>query len=122
MPLPFPSQRRFQVRRQAAAREVAPSDYLHPPKIKPKLVTRIAFHLLPHHPTMKAILINWKTTLFGIGTLAGGIAAGAMTLADGWQSGDLDALTAAGAAITGGFAMIFARDADKSSQDSGVRR
>jgi hypothetical protein len=70
---------------------------------------------------MKAILANWKTTLLGVATVAGGIATIANTLADGWQNGDLELLTAGGAAVTAGAAMIFARDADKSSQDSGVR-
>lgn len=70
---------------------------------------------------MKAILTNWKTTLGGIGLLASGIAAAAHTLADGWQSGDMDLMTAAIGGITGGFAMIFARDADKSSETSGAK-
>ena len=70
--------------------------------------------------TVKSILANWKTSLLGAATLLGGLAAIAHTLSDGWQTGDLDLITAGGTAVSGGFAMIFARDADKSSEDSGA--
>lgn len=70
---------------------------------------------------LKAILKNWKTTLAGVGVLLGGVSVIAKTLSDGWQPGDMELLTGAGTAVAAGFGMIFARDADKSSQDSGVR-
>lgn len=88
---------------------------------KVNLKNRVLDWTLIRNKTMKAILANWKTTLGGIGLLASGIAAAAHTLADGWQSGDMDLITAAIGGITGGFAMIFARDADKSSETSGAK-
>jgi hypothetical protein len=91
------------------------------PRTKSPLKLRALDWLLSNDKTMKAILANWKTTLLGTATLFGGLATIANTLADGWQSGDLELITASGTAVTAGAAMIFARDADKSSQDSGVR-
>lgn len=77
--------------------------------------------MLSLNQVMKSILTNWKTTLGGIGLLCGGIAAVARTLSDGWQPGDMELITTAVGAVTGGFAMIFARDADKSSESSGAK-
>lgn len=85
------------------------------------LVGFIGDALLKRNPTMKTILTNWKTTITGIGMIAGGIAAIARTLSDGWGDGDMNLITTAIGAVGGGFGLIFARDGDKSSQDSGVR-
>jgi hypothetical protein len=69
-------------------------------------------------------LINWKTTLLGISMVAGGIGSLAEHLhkaTDGHPL-SLEAFQMGGAAIIGGFGLIFARDANKSSQDSTIRK
>lgn len=82
---------------------------------------KVADFILKRNNTVKTALINWKTTVGGLATLFGGVTLILATLQDGWQSGDFDQLSAGITAITGGFALVFARDADKSSQDSGIR-
>lgn len=85
--------------------------------IKGKVVDFVA----SRNDTVKTALVNWKTTVGGLATLFGGVTLILTTLQDGWQGGDFDQLSAGITAITGGFALVFARDADKSSQDSGIR-
>jgi hypothetical protein len=69
-------------------------------------------------------LINWKTTLLGISMIAGGVGALADHLhkATAGNPLTLEAFQMGGAAIIGGFGLIFARDADKSSQASTIRK
>jgi len=84
-----------------------------------------------HRATMKFVakkllpfLVNWKTTLIGIGLVGGGVAGIAEHLA-GVADGKpltLEAVQVHLAAIAGGVAAIFARDANKSSQDSTIRK
>ena len=84
-----------------------------------------------HRATMKFVakkllpfLVNWKTTFLGITAIAGGVAGLSEHLvgvADG-KPLTLEALQLHGAAIVAGFGLIFARDADKSSQDSTIRK
>lgn len=68
-------------------------------------------------------LINWKTTLLGISMVCGGIGSLAEHLHKATEGHplSLEAFQLGGAAIIGGFGLIFARDADKSSQDSTIR-
>jgi len=84
-----------------------------------------------HRATMKFVakkllpyLINWKTTLIGIGLVAGGISGLADHLVGAVDGKPLtfEAIQLHLAAIAGGFAAIIARDADKSSQDSTIRK
>lgn len=64
---------------------------------------------------INTILANWKTTLFGIGALAGGVGTIVTALSDGFQVEDVKIITAAGAVIMSGFGNIFGKDADKSN-------
>lgn len=69
-------------------------------------------------------LVNWKTTLIGVSSVAGGIAGLAdhlVGVADG-KALTFEGLQTWGAMIMAGIGLIFARDADKSSQDSNIRK
>jgi hypothetical protein len=66
----------------------------------------------------KFFKINWKTTQAGIVATAAGLAIWGAALGDGFQLDDLKALAEGLAAIGGGIGLIFARDADKSSEES----
>jgi hypothetical protein len=57
---------------------------------------------------MNSLLINWKTTLFGVATAAGGIAALCNAIASGHV--DFTVLSTDLALITGGITGIFAKD------------
>jgi len=69
-------------------------------------------------------LLNWKTTLAGVGLIAHGIGSVADHL-HGATDGHpitLESLQLAIGEIIGGLGLIAARDANKSSQDSEIRR
>lgn len=69
-------------------------------------------------------LVNWKTTLLGISAVAGGVGGLADHLkdvADG-KPFTLEAVQLHFSAIAAGVGLIIARDADKSSQDSTIRK
>ncbi len=84
-----------------------------------------------HRATMKFVakklipfLVNWKTTIIGIGMIAGGISGLADHLVGAIDGKPLtfEAIQIQIYAISGGIAAIVARDADKSSQDSAIRK
>lgn len=62
---------------------------------------------------------SWKTSLAGVSTVLGGIAALAAMVAKGNYDGA--GISAAIAAITSGFGLMFARDNKVSSEDVGIR-
>lgn len=93
-------------------------------KQKPKsesLKGKVADAVLKRNQSMNSILINNKTTIGGIGSILSGLALIANTLADGWQSGDFDAVSGGVGLVSVGLSALFARDADKTSQDNGLR-
>lgn len=59
--------------------------------------------------------MNWKTTLAGIGAIMVAVGGALKTLFDGDPSTNID-LTATVAAVTVGFGLIAAKDADKKPQ------
>lgn len=69
---------------------------------------------------MYSIKVNWKTTLGGIGVIltAVGVALNAAFDGDPTTVVQVEPLVVE---VMVGLALIFARDGDKSSQDSGVR-
>lgn len=69
---------------------------------------------------MKAILVNWKTTAGGIASLLAGVTI-LLKMLSGEEPFSTDQLAVAFGLIGVGIAGIAARDADKSSQDSGIR-
>lgn len=69
---------------------------------------------------MQAVLANWKTTVLGIGVIAAAIAGFAKALADGDPATVADPAILV-AEVTAGVALIFARDANKSSEVSGAK-
>lgn len=84
-----------------------------------------------HRATMKWVtskilpfLINWKTTLSGVALIGHGIGALADHLHGATEGNPitLEGLQMATAEIIAGVGLIAARDADKSSQESGVRK
>lgn len=87
---------------------------------KLNLVERLIIKHFFTSPTMTSILINWKTTLAGIALLLGAIAKISSALADGFQSADIDVALAQWPLVVSGFAAIFARDANKTSEQSGA--
>ena len=69
---------------------------------------------------MNGLLKSWKTTAAGVASI---LAAGALLLqavSDGGLTGETIAEVIA--LMTAGIGLLTARDADKSSQDHGVRR
>ena len=56
--------------------------------------------------------MNWKTTLAGVGAIMVAVGGALKALFDGDPSTDID-LTATIAAVTVGFGLIAAKDADK---------
>lgn len=78
---------------------------------------------------LRPVLVNWKTTLLGLLVLLpnlheilnnlGGILQVLVGVADG-QALDVDHLKALGAALGVGIGLLFARDGNKSSEDSGA--
>lgn len=70
---------------------------------------------------MQAILVNWKTTLTGVLTLVGIISRSALLMIDNDATTNPNWSVVIPAAVAA-IGLIFARDADKSSQDSGVRK
>jgi hypothetical protein len=59
--------------------------------------------------------MNWKTTLAGVGAIMVAVGGALKALFDGDPSTNLD-LTATIAAVTVGFGLIAAKDADKKSE------
>jgi hypothetical protein len=59
--------------------------------------------------------MNWKTTLAGIGAIMVAVGGALKALFDGDPSTNID-LTATVAAVTVGFGLIAAKDADKKPQ------
>lgn len=91
------------------------------PVIKTNPIHRATMHFV-----LKKILpflINWKTTLAGVGLIGHGIGAVADHLhgATEGQPITFEGLQLAIAEIVAGFGLVAARDANKSSQDSNVR-
>jgi hypothetical protein len=69
-------------------------------------------------------LINWKTSLLGLSMVAGGVSGLAdhlVGVSDG-KPLTFEAIQIELAAIAAGVGLIMARDADKSSQDSTIRK
>lgn len=69
---------------------------------------------------MQTLQVNWKTTLLGIGTIGVSLFGALVALVDGDPATTVNVEVTV-AQIMLGLGMITARDADKSSQDSGVR-
>lgn len=69
----------------------------------------------------KAFLMSRKTTITGICLIAGTVMTTVALLLDGDPTTNPD-WVAVGGAIVAGVGFIFTRDADKSSQDSGIRK
>lgn len=69
---------------------------------------------------MQAILVNWKTTLTGVLTLVTVAADAALLMIDNDPATNPN-WSVVIPAIVAAIGLIFARDANKSSQDSGVR-
>jgi hypothetical protein len=65
----------------------------------------------------KLMKSSWKTSLGGIGMIAGGIASGCHALQQ--KPIDSNSLAAAATAIAGGFGLLFARDHSVSDEDAG---
>lgn len=89
--------------------------------MKPTFIQKIIIKRILKSQAMKTILVNWKSSLGGLGAILGALATIANVLQDGFEPDDLKIIYAAVSAISIGFAGLVARDADKSSQDSGVR-
>lgn len=71
---------------------------------------------------MKAIFgPNWKTTQAGIAAIGSGLALLGTALGDGAQISDLQAVIEAVGFIGGGIGLIFARDRNVTSEQSGVK-
>lgn len=70
---------------------------------------------------MKVFLVSRKTTIAGILTVLGVVFSAIGLMMDGDPATNPDWMAVA-AAVVAGFGLIFARDADKSSQDSGIRK
>lgn len=66
---------------------------------------------------INTILTNWKTSLGGIALIASGISVVTSGLSDGYQAEEFETLSAAIGGIIAGFTLLFARDADKRSED-----
>lgn len=66
----------------------------------------------------KFFKINWKTTAAGLGAIGAAVTGMAQVLSDGLQMSDVQPLTLAVGMLCGGIAAIFARDADKSTEDT----
>lgn len=90
--------------------------------LKLKLSERLALNVILKSEPMKNFFANWKTSLSGVGLLLGGLGTIATTLSDGFQTGEGDVLMQAGAAVAAGFGLVFARDADKTSEQSGAKK
>jgi hypothetical protein len=92
------------------------------PVVKPNIIHRTTMNWI-----LKKILpflINWKTTLAGVGLIAHAISSVAdqlVAVADGGPL-TLEGLHIAWGEIIGGIGLIAARDANKSSQDSSIRK
>ena len=69
---------------------------------------------------MKSIQANWKTTLGGVGVVLTAIGVALNRAFDGDPETNVQ-IELLVVEIMAGLALIFARDGDKSSQDSGVR-
>lgn len=69
-------------------------------------------------------LVNWKTTLLGVSMVAGGVGGLADHLVGVAEGKPLtfESIQIELAAIAAGVGLIVARDADKSSQDSTIRK
>ena len=66
----------------------------------------------------KALLVNWKTTATGIASLLAGVAL-VIKIFTGEE--DTTNIAVAIGLLSAGLAGLSARDADKSSQDTGIR-
>lgn len=82
-----------------------------PRRVKPKL-----------NLAMRAIFgPNWKTTQAGIAAIGSGLALLGSALGDGAQISDLQAVIEAVGFIVGGIGLIFARDRNVTSEQSGAK-
>lgn len=64
---------------------------------------------------------NWKTTQAGIASLGTGIALIGTALKDGAQLGDAQSIMEGVGFVTAGLGLIFARDRNVSSEESGAK-
>lgn len=64
---------------------------------------------------------NWKTTQAGIAAIGAGLAILGTSLKDGAQIGDVNGIMEAVGLIAGGLGLIFARDRNVSSEESGAK-
>jgi len=100
---PYPGGSRLQpLKRRSLPRHASPTKM----NIKDLLPWAVKKFALPLLGALRAGLKNWITTLIGVAMIILGIFDGAEPSIE---------------AITAGVALIFARDAGKSSQDSGIR-
>lgn len=67
------------------------------------------------------MLVNWKTTASGVGTLVIAVSGLWFLLSDGYTPEETPQAATLAAGIVGAIGLIFARDGDKSSQENGIR-
>lgn len=101
------------------------------PAYKPKQTTKLKLNLNPKAMILNLVtkyvrpmLLNYKTTIAGVAMILHGastIVNHLLAIANG-EALNPDDLHLAGVEIVAGAGLIAARDADKSSQDSGVRK
>lgn len=82
---------------------------------------RLALKKLENNTQMKSILTNWKTSLAGAAMLLPALGAIFGALTDGFQMRDVDVVKANWEGLAAGVALIFARDGNKSSEESGAK-